>query len=298
MSTLRVAHFSDTHVLSLTGIGPGRFFNKRWTGAINLALNRHKHYRVEVFEQTLAAIKRTAPDHTVCTGDLANLALEPEFDRVRELLLATFAPDELTVVPGNHDYYVKEAAVGGWFERAFSEWLPRLDETGYPVTRAQAGLAVVGLNSAIPTPVFIANGRIGDAQLDRMESALRGAGEGAFRLLMVHHPLLPDPDRRSEAGRRLLDADALLQRLWRLGEAGPHLVIHGHNHAFKWQTAPGTQIPVIQVASASRHSKKRRAEFNVYVIEGQQLVDVERHIHDPQTGAFELCDAAGQPLGS
>ena len=52
---MRVAHFSDVHVLSLKGTRPRQFLNKRWTGAVNLALNRAKHYRVSVFEQLLAA---------------------------------------------------------------------------------------------------------------------------------------------------------------------------------------------------------------------------------------------------
>ena len=81
MARLRIAHFSDTHVLSLEGVGPKRFLNKRWTGAVNLALNRSRHYRVEIFERLLEAVVASEPDHSVCTGDLVNLALEPEFVR-------------------------------------------------------------------------------------------------------------------------------------------------------------------------------------------------------------------------
>ena len=82
----RIAHFSDTHVLSLKGVQLRDLLNKRLTGAVNLALNRAKHYRVEVFEQTLDAILATKPDHSICTGDLVNLALQPEFDKVQTCL--------------------------------------------------------------------------------------------------------------------------------------------------------------------------------------------------------------------
>ena len=60
---LRIAHFSDTHVLSLKGVQLRELLNKRLTGAVNLALNRAKHYRVEVFEELLDAVVAVEPDH-------------------------------------------------------------------------------------------------------------------------------------------------------------------------------------------------------------------------------------------
>ena len=117
----RIAHFSDTHVLSVRGATPARFFNKRWTGAVNLALNRARHYRVDIFERLLDAVVATKPDHVICTGDLVNLALESEFERVLNLLRSRFSPGELTLVPGNHDYYVREAITAGFFENKFAD---------------------------------------------------------------------------------------------------------------------------------------------------------------------------------
>ena len=41
---MRVAHFSDLHVLDLEGVSTSRFLNKRFTGWVNLRLKRqHKH---------------------------------------------------------------------------------------------------------------------------------------------------------------------------------------------------------------------------------------------------------------
>ncbi len=308
----RIAHFSDTHVLSLKGATLRDFLNKRATGAVNLALNRAKHYRVEVFEQLLDAVVAAAPTHSVCTGDLVNLALAPEFERVRELLTARFAPRDLTLVPGNHDYYTKEAALAGCFEEAFSEYLPQdlppADGARYPVTRllGEVGeegagqgdepVAVVGLSSAIPTASFMATGELGAAQRARaLELLADPALRGRFKLLMLHHPLFPDPARRLEVTRRLRDAEELVAALDAPGDHTPGLVIHGHNHEFKRQALPRSQAPVLQVASASRAGSKR-AEFHVYVVEGGALVRVERHIHDPAGGRFVPCDEEGAPL--
>ncbi len=301
--TLRIAHFSDTHVLSLKGVKPRRFLNKRWTGAVNLALNRSRHYRVEIFVDLLDAIVELGVDHAVCTGDLVNLALEPEFEMVHALLSSRFTPDRLTVVPGNHDYYVKEAIADALFEAHFGDFLPGdidlgLEGTRYPVTRIiDDEVVVIGLSSAIPTPVFVANGEIGRDQLAGLEIALRHPrARDRFRLVLLHHPLLPEPARRLDKMRRLVNADAVIDALRTEPASRPHLVVHGHNHEFKAQTVPGTSTPLIQVASASRAGNRSRAEFNVYVIDDRRLTRIERHIHDPETGRFVPHDVAGRPL--
>ncbi|MEE2786190.1 MAG: metallophosphoesterase [Myxococcota bacterium] len=304
MSTVRIAHFSDTHVLSLTGMGPGRFLNKRLTGAVNLALNRSRHYRVEIFEALLRAVKAINPDHSVCTGDLVNLALEPEFERVGQILESHFASDELTVVPGNHDYYVKEAVQGRLFEKTFGQWQPQAVTVGsesgpYPVVRLLNDVAVIGINSAIPTPVFMASGRLGAQQLADMRLILNhNEVKDRFVICLVHHPLLPEPARRLDVTRRLEDADDFIRLLQSEGPKSVDLVVHGHNHEFKRQRVPDTSIPLIQVGSASRAGKVRRAEFNVYVISDGELRSIERHIHDPMTDRFMPCDEAGHPLAT
>lgn len=290
---VRIAHFSDTHVLSLKGVGLRKFVSKRWTGGVNLALNRSKHYRVEIFERLLQAVDAQRCDHAICTGDLVNLALEPEFVRVRGLLNEVFAPEALTLVPGNHDYYCKDAVVDGMFEAFFGAYQPHdTGGTGYPVVRQLDEVCIVGLSSAIPTPVFMATGQIGAAQLDGMDAAFAQAGD-RFRLLMLHHPLFPEPKRRLDQMRRLKGAPDVVARFDRAG--GPQLVVHGHNHEFKRMALPGG-APVIQVGSASRSGTRHRAEFNVYCIEDQRLARIERHIHDPETGRFVPCDEAGEPL--
>jgi 3',5'-cyclic AMP phosphodiesterase CpdA len=302
MSEFRIAHFSDTHVLALRGARAGQFLSKRWTGAVNLAMARSRHYRVEIFERLLEAIADVGPDHTLCTGDLVNLALEPEFVRVNRLLDEVFPAETLTVVPGNHDYYAKDAVADGLFEKYFGQFQPKDCGAGgqdgvYPVCRVMDEVFVVGLSTAVPTPAFMATGTLGTAQLEAMERAFRRPeAKDRFRILMLHHPLLPDPSRPADHMRRLTDADQLLARLWKAGDRGPQLVIHGHNHVFKRNQLPGAPTPIIQVASASRAGTKHRAEFNVYVLRDGALAAIERHIHDPETGRFVACDEQGAAL--
>ena len=324
--TQRIAHFSDTHVLSLKGVQLRELLNKRLTGAVNLALNRAKHYRVEVFEQLLDAVVATAPDHSICTGDLVNLALKPEFVRVHELLSDRFEPHELTLVPGNHDYYTKEASLAGRFEEYFTDYLPHdLDAQQpegttatstyiaaqthqeddqrrcYPVSRVLEEVCVIGVSTAIPTASFMATGEVGVPQRGRLMEALNDPQHAdKFTLLMLHHPLFPEPKRRLDMTRRLSDATELVELLDQNQPESSHtlvdLIVHGHNHEFKRQALPQTKTPVIQVASASRAGNKHRAEFHVYVIEDGVLHSIERHIHSPEEGRFVPCDEQGAPL--
>ncbi len=305
----RIAHFSDTHVLSLKGVQLRELLNKRLTGAVNLALNRAKHYRVEVFEQTLDAVVSAQPDHSICTGDLVNLALRPEFEKVASLLSERFSSDQLTLVPGNHDYYTKEASLAGRFESYFGDYLPQtlgtfseLCEEGedqrraYPISRLLDGVGIIGLSTAIPTASFMATGEVGEAQLKRLKAALSHPElNERFTLLMLHHPLFPEPKRTLDQTRRLADAQALIEQL-EVAESSPDLIVHGHNHEFKRQALPQRMTPVIQVASASRAGSKHTAEFHVYVIDQGELQSIERHIHHPEEGTFIPCDESGTPL--
>ena len=76
---MRIAHFSDVHALSLEGVPPWDFLNKRAAGWLNLRLKRRNKHPVRLFEAMVEDVNRERPDHVMVTGDLTNLSLEPEF---------------------------------------------------------------------------------------------------------------------------------------------------------------------------------------------------------------------------
>ena len=106
---------------------------------------------MEIFERLLEAVVASEPDHSVCTGDLVNLALEPEFVRVAGLLRDAFEPSQLTLVPGNHDYYVKEAVSDRLFETSFGGFKHKPSSKRVHIPWCLLDdVAIIGLNSAIP----------------------------------------------------------------------------------------------------------------------------------------------------
>ncbi|HEV7555716.1 MAG TPA: metallophosphoesterase, partial [Kofleriaceae bacterium] len=104
---MRLAHFSDLHLLSGAGVRWLELANKRWIGAMNLLTNRARHYHTAAFEDMVADLNAQRIDHILCTGDVTNLALQQEFEFARTLFdRLALGPNEVTVIPGNHDAYV------------------------------------------------------------------------------------------------------------------------------------------------------------------------------------------------
>src|SRR5436190_18495064 len=108
---MRLAHLSDLHLLNLEGAVPFRLFNKRITGYINLKLKRGSVHKPFVAREAARAIRDLGVDHVAITGDVSNLALEGEFDIVREFLENDLglSADRVSLVPGNHDAYTQGA---------------------------------------------------------------------------------------------------------------------------------------------------------------------------------------------
>jgi 3',5'-cyclic AMP phosphodiesterase CpdA len=214
----------------------------------------------------MSDLQAQVPDHIAVTGDLVNLALEAEFAPAKAWLESVGSPERVTVVPGNHDAYVRATA-----DRITDEWGSYLvgDDTlthgaAFPALRRRGPLALIGVSSGVPTPPLMATGWLGKDQMDALERLLVTlASEPAFRILLIHHPL------RSDArAKRLTDAPELLSLL---KQHGVELVLHGHDHVHStmWIEGPnGSSIPAIGVPSASAlaHDHYPDAAYNLFSI--------------------------------
>src|SRR3954470_7909547 len=214
MAAFTLAHLSDPHLPPMPPARLRDLAGKRALGYLNWTRNRHKYHRREVLDALVADMQAQRPDHVAVTGDLVNLALEAEFTPAETWLKSVGPPQHVTVVPGNHDAYVR--ATRHRFTGAVGDYLRGDAEAGgtpFPFVRRRGPLALIGVSSAVPTAPLMATGRVGQAQRDALERVLSElSGAEVFRVLLIHHPLRPDSRHK-----RLTDAGPVLALLRRHG---------------------------------------------------------------------------------
>ncbi len=265
MASFKLAHLSDPHLPPLPKARLSELAGKRALGYLNWTRNRRKYYRREVLDALVSDLQAQAPDHIAVTGDLVNLALEAEFAPTRQWLASVGEPHLVTVIPGNHDAYVRKTQHR--FVEAFGEYLSGDEASGnsaFPFVRRRGPIALIGLSSAVPTAPFMATGTLGRAQIEALEQVLTTLStEEAFRVLLVHHPL------RSDSRPKRLTNSAQLLAL--LKKHGVELILHGHDHIHStmWFEGPEGKIPSIGVPAASALARGRHpaAAYNLYAIE-------------------------------
>src|SRR6266705_648952 len=104
-----LAHLSDPHIGPLPTPRPAELAGKRALGFLNWHRRRRAIHRPEVLDLLARDLAAAGADHIVVTGDLVNLALAAEFAPARAWLGRLGPPDRVTLVPGNHDAYVRAA---------------------------------------------------------------------------------------------------------------------------------------------------------------------------------------------
>lgn len=272
-NALTFAQLSDPHLSSLDGAHWRDLANKRLLGYLSWRRHRRLEHRGEVLEALQRDLLGIRPGHLVITGDLTQIALPDEFRQARAWLDSLGSPGEVTVVPGNHDAYVKVS-----WEQGLSQWQPYLvsdhtfrggaedtAETVFPSLRVRGSVAFIGLSSAQPSAPLLATGRLGDSQMKRLEALLEQTrNQGLFRVVLLHHPPVPGEERWR---KRLTDAAQLCAVITR---QGAELVLHGHRHRSVQSRIeiPGTHVPVFGIPSASSIGLRtgRMAQYHLYTV--------------------------------
>ncbi len=267
-----LAHLTDPHLAPLPSPRPRELAGKRLLGYLNWLRSRKAIHSARVLDAIVKDMLSRSPDHIAVGGDLVNLSLPREFSDARAWLETLGPPDEVSVVPGNHDAYVhveRREGIGQWkaYMRTHAGRSKKLaaGPNGFPYVRRFGDIALIGLSTAIPTPPFAAWGRLDGDQLDALQRILPTLGEEAlFRIVLIHHPPLLGLTK----WRRSLREAAHLQEL--LVSLGAELVLYGHNHVQAINVLPersGT-VPVIGAPSASscRGGTNRLARYNLFRI--------------------------------
>ncbi len=289
---------------------------KRASGWLSWQVRRRRAHRPHVLEALIEDLHHEAPHQVAVTGDLTNIALEDEFVEARTWLERIGAPDRVTAVPGNHDAYVHVPRARSW--DLWSEYLAS-DDAGeallrdssdrdesdgleFPTVRLRGDLALVGLSSARPTPLFFASGALGASQRGRLERVPAVLGErDMVRVVLIHHPPMPGATSRRRA---LADARQLCEVFQRVGA---ELVLHGHLHRTRFArvAGPAGEIPVIGVRSASDVGERpgRCAQYHLYDIEPGRdgeppRIGIRTRGYDESTGAFRSEESPSEGISS
>lgn len=241
MLSLQIAHLSDPHLplASLPSLREIRF--KRLLSLLSWQLKRRHVHLAASLVTVMNDIRQHSPDLVALTGDLTNLGLQSEYEAATRWLADQALPPTL-LVPGNHDALIREH-----FNTKSSLWTQWLrNEAGFPSVLQKEKVALIGLNSAVPTPPFFASGRLSGKQLEALSATLRQCREeGLCRVVLIHHP--PAPGLVTK--RKALEHMDTLQTVLR--QEGAELVLHGHSHRATLTCIPGTTIPVVGTTSAS-----------------------------------------------
>lgn len=284
--TFLIAHLSDPHIGPLPRIPLGALMNKRLTGTLNWHRSRATIHNMDVLDHVITDILRHRPDHVALTGDLVNVGYAPEFAQAHRHIRPLGNPKDVSIIPGNHDAYIGASLPAMLTEFGSHMRGDGAREPHFPYLRMRGNVALIGINSGVPTLPFMATGRVGASQREAL-AALLEKTRGCFRVVMIHHP----PHKGgARFGRGLTDAGPFCHMI---GEAGAELVLHGHNHrhSIHWLAGRSGAIPIIGVASASAvpGTPHHCAEYHLYRFAPEypdRPILLERHRHDPATGAI------------
>lgn len=292
MATVALAHVSDLHLPFTPRLSPGEHFSKRQLSVWSWRRRRANQSPV-VLERLAAELQRAAVDQIVVTGDLVNFALPAEFSAAADWLQRLAPVERISVVPGNHDALVRVPDAEGLAK--WARWT-RLGPAGWPFVHRVGDVTLVGVSTAVPTPPLLARGRVGAAQLARLETALR-ATRGACRVVLLHHPVV---DGVVNARKALADRAALRGVLRR---AGAELVLHGHARDAHFSAVPGPRadIPCICVPSSSAlpNPQDEGARWNRLTITGTNggwQLRVQSRVWSTDAGAFSDGEAVTRTL--
>ncbi len=263
-----LAHISDTHLGPMPKLGWTDYFTKRVTGYINWQHNRAREFSPDVLRHLTDHMTSASPGHIVVTGDLVNLALHEEIARAKLWLEALGTGQDISVICGNHDAYIKgmlEVAIDAWQNYLIGDDGVKVkNNTSFPLLRRRGPCSIISVNTALPTKPFDATGLFDQKQAEKMEKLLQQEKDNC-RVILIHHPPFANA---TDHAKRLIG-----EELFRdvVKKTSAELVLHGHTHLDTTTLIEGLDksVPVVCVPAAGQATggRKPAAHYNWFEIE-------------------------------
>lgn len=205
-----------------------------------------------VAERLLDEVSGHHPDLVVVSGDLTQRATRAQFARARRFL--DRLPGTVLTVVGNHDLPLVDLPLR--FVSGTRRYQECITEDLDPVVSV-AGIRAVGLDS-MPSWRWKA-GHVSPRQADLVREEFAATPDGTWRVLVTHHPVLPD-HRAGLVGRDLL--------VRACAEARVAVLLSGHTHTptadIVTLDAPGTRRTALAVVAGTAVSTRTRGAPNAY----------------------------------
>lgn len=241
---MRLAHISDLHFGSVS-LNPLQFFSKRWVGSLNFLFNRKKTFKYNRLIELIDLLKNQKVTHVVITGDFTVTARSVEY-QMGQRFIKLLQNEGLKVfsVPGNHDHYT----MSSFLKKRFYRFFPPSFDSHCPLnlrdhcvtfSKIGDGLWLLGLDTAIASPLFSAEGLFGPVVEKNLNKALNFIPKDEKIILFNHYPFfINDKKRRGLKGAENLKK--LLQKAPNID-----LYLHGHTHRQIIADLRESKLPII-----------------------------------------------------
>ena len=283
-----ISHISDIHLPLTVQPSFSDLLNKRLFGFINHSSKRKKIHDIENLKIIFDDILKNSDDHTILTGDIVNLSLRSEFESASDFLGSYFSKEKLSIIPGNHDNYVKcNYEDSMYMLRRYTE--NNHDNTQaspFPYLKLFNDIAIIGISTAVVSPPLMSWGRISETQLDAITEILHSLSkDNYFIIILLHHPL-------HEFGflnfKGLLNKNSLIKIL---NEFNINLILHGHLHteSQKKISLKEVNIPCFGAPSTSRANQGKLSFFKYGIdkVNDKWSLKVYRRSYIMQTKKFK-----------
>jgi 3',5'-cyclic AMP phosphodiesterase CpdA len=217
---VRLAHVSDLHLTS-----PKPSWTSRLLGPLRTS---DMAARIKKAWRALHRARSGGADHVVVTGDLTETGAAPEYEVLAQTLAGSgFRPDQITLLPGNHDAYDSQNAWRDALDGPLAPWAEASARApGHVVERGE--MALLPLDTTLHQSVLRSGGQLDATRLDALRARI------VDRLFVdrpvviaMHHPPHALSSWLWQWWDGLRDVGALGARL---AGVRPLTFLHGHVH--------------------------------------------------------------------
>jgi len=229
---MRIVHFSDLHF----GLFPENFltslFDKRILGLTNFFLRRRSQMHRDFLDKAVKHILELKPQLTVCTGDIASIGSEREFEQAGTSLdpLINNPDFDFLYIPGNHDNYVPNQHNKQALEIIFKKLNKnRWKLNDLPIMLKYSNTEIMVCNETEPTNIFLSSGRLNKKTINTLQKWFSQKRQNNFYRVLIGH--YPTRDQQGEplSRRRRLNGGELIYEALKAGSLDVSLCGHIHD---------------------------------------------------------------------